>query len=202
MLLFLALIALATAAYFVGEVVTAPARERRNLVTRAAQYGRLRVVHGRELPRFRERAIAPVVTKLSRLMLRVNPRTSIDSVSAKLMCAGMRSTSPSAFLAAKAGGAIAGLVFGLLIASSSSGKTGLLAIFLFAFIGFYGPTFMVSMRGTRRQNAVSADLPDALDLLAVSVEAGLGFDGAIGSFESATASRNLMASYSQRAAVF
>jgi tight adherence protein C len=37
----------------------------------------------------------------------------------------------------------------------------------------------VSTRGRRRQSQVSADLPDALDLLAVSVEAGMGFDGAV-----------------------
>lgn len=179
MILFLALILLGTAVYLVGDVVTAPARERRNLVTRAAQYGRIRVTHGRELPRFRERAIAPLVTRLAGLMLRVNPRTSLDNVSAKLMAAGMRKTSPSAFLAAKAGLSIVGLVLGVIIWASSPGMTGLLATLLFTFAGFYGPTFIVSMRAHRRQEVVSADLPDALDLLAVSVEAGLGFDGAI-----------------------
>jgi tight adherence protein C len=46
-------------------------------------------------------------------------------------------------------------------------------------LGFYGPTYIVNVRARRRQESVSADLPDALDLLAVSVEAGLGFDGAI-----------------------
>ena len=121
MLLFIALICFATAAYYVGELVTAPARERRNLVTRATQYGRLRVIHGRELPRFRDRAVAPMVSKLARLMLRVNPRTTLQSVSAKLMAAGMRTTSASAFLAAKAFLGIVGLVFGILVASSSSG---------------------------------------------------------------------------------
>ncbi len=179
MLLFIALICFATAAYYVGELVTAPARERRNLVTRATQYGRLRVIHGRELPRFRDRAVAPMVSKLARLMLRVNPRTTLDSVSAKLMAAGMRTTSPSAFLAAKAFLGIVGLVFGILVASSSSGMLGLLAIVLAMFVGFYAPTYVVSVRARRRRESVSADLPDALDLLAVSVEAGLGFDGAI-----------------------
>jgi tight adherence protein C len=35
------------------------------------------------------------------------------------------------------------------------------------------------VRARKRQEAVAGELPDALDLLAVSVEAGLGFDGAV-----------------------
>ncbi len=179
MLLLFALICLATAAYYVGELVTAPARERQNLVTRATQYGRMRVIHGRELPRFRDRAIAPAVARLAGLMLRVNPRTTVEGVSAKLMAAGMRTTSPTTFLAAKAFLGLVGLVFGILFASSVGGMKGVLVIVLATMLGFYGPTYIVSVRARRRQESVSADLPDALDLLAVSVEAGLGFDGAI-----------------------
>jgi tight adherence protein C len=180
MLLFIALIFLMGAAYYVGELVTAPARERQSLLTRATQYGRMRVIHGRELPRFRDRALAPAIAKLAQLMLRVNPRTTVEGVSAKLMQAGMRTTSPTAYLAAKAFFAVVGLVFGITIASASkSGMMALLMIGLATFIGFYAPTYIVSVRARRRQERVSADLPDALDLLAVSVEAGLGFDGAI-----------------------
>ena len=54
MLLFLAIVCLGSAVFFFGEVVTAPMRERRSLLTRAAQYGQMRVMHGRELPRFRD----------------------------------------------------------------------------------------------------------------------------------------------------
>src|ERR671937_90493 len=179
MLLFVALICFASAAYYVGEFVTAPSRERRNLLTRATQYGRMRVIHGRELPRFRDRVIGPAVTKLAALMLKINPRTSIDSVQAKLMAAGMRSTSPSAFLAAKAFFGLLGLVFGVAFASSMPGMRGLLFVIVMAAMGFFGPTYIVVLRARRRADSVSADLPDALDLLAVSVEAGLGFDGAI-----------------------
>src|SRR5712691_1341436 len=145
MLLFIALICFATAAYYVGELVTAPARERRNLVTRATQYGRLRVIHGRELPRFRDRAVAPIVTKLAGLMLKINPRTTVEGVSAKLMAAGMRKTSPSAFLATKALFGIIGLVLGIVVASSSSGMMGLLVVVLATFVGFYAPTYLVSV---------------------------------------------------------
>ena len=179
MILFLAIVCLGTDVYFLTEFVTTPARERRNLLNRAAQYGQMRVMHGREMPRFRERAFAPIVSKLARLMLKVNPRTSLDSVNAKLAMAGMRRTSPAAFLAAKALLAVGGLVLGLVFASSATPLTGFLSVILFTFVGFFAPGYWVTLRGRRRQDLVSSELPDALDLLAVSVEAGLGFDGAI-----------------------
>jgi len=179
MLLFLAIVFLGSAVFFLGEVVTAPMRERRTLLTRAAQYGQMRVSHGREMPKFSERALAPIITKLSGLMLRVNPKTNLSAVQVKLAMAGMRNTSPNGFLAARAGFGLVGLILGLLLASSSSAQTGLLAVILFTVVGFFGPAYWVTLKGRRRGDAVSADLPDALDLLAVSVEAGLGFDGAI-----------------------
>ncbi len=45
--------------------------------------------------------------------------------------------------------------------------------------GWIAPGFIVGSRATRRREQIGRELPDALDLLAVSVEAGLGFDGAI-----------------------
>jgi tight adherence protein C len=179
LLLLLAAACLGSAVYFLTEFATAPVRERRNLVTRAAQYGRVRVPHARELPRFRERVVVPFVGRASRLMLKVNPKTSLESVTAKLMAAGMRDTSAAGFLAAQAALGAGGVVFGLLVMSSSPSSTGFLAVLVFGVGGFIAPSFYVSTKGRRRQNAVSSDLPDALDLLAVSVEAGMGFDGAV-----------------------
>jgi len=45
--------------------------------------------------------------------------------------------------------------------------------------GFIAPGFVVGSRARKRRNEVQGALPDALDLLAVSVEAGMGFDAAI-----------------------
>src|SRR5256885_1357201 len=156
MLLGLAIAALGTAVFFLGEVVTAPTRERRTLLARAAHYGQMRVTHGRELPKFRERALAPVIAKLSRLMLRVNPKTNLDAYARKLAQAGMRTTSPTSLIAARAGFGLGGLILGLLLASSTTAQTGLLAVILFSGVGVFGPSYLVSLKGRRRVVSVPA----------------------------------------------
>ena len=61
----------------------------------------------------------------------------------------------------------------------SGAQTGLLLTLAFAAGGWIAPGWIVGSRATRRREQIGRELPDALDLLAVSVEAGLGFDGAI-----------------------
>src|SRR5437762_4620865 len=179
LLLILAIAAIGGAAFYWAEIATAPMRTRRNLVHRAANYGRARTITGKELPRFTERAFAPIIAKAARLMLRINPRTTVDSVSARLMAAGMRKTSPMGIIGAKGILAVGGLFLGLAVGSAAAPKYVMLLALAFALLGFFAPTLYLAMRVRRRQAAVAAELPDALDLLAVSVEAGLGFDGAV-----------------------
>ena len=50
---------------------------------------------------------------------------------------------------------------------------------ILAGLGFIVPDFVVSAKARSRKDTIRAELPDALDLMAVSVEAGLGFDGAL-----------------------
>src|SRR5881392_2503711 len=95
LILIFAIAAVGGAVFFFAELATTPMRNRRNLVHRAANYGRLRTVTGKEMPRFRERALDPFVAKAARLVLRINPRMSAENVSEKLMAAGMRKTSPT-----------------------------------------------------------------------------------------------------------
>ncbi|HYU26270.1 MAG TPA: type II secretion system F family protein, partial [Thermoanaerobaculia bacterium] len=176
------MIAIATigaAAFFFAELASAPMRTRRNLVHRAANYGRIRTITGREMPRFRERAFAPFITKMARLMLRVNPKSTTEVAAGRLMAAGMRKTSPTGFIASKGILAIGGAFAGLLIATATAPKFALPLLFFLGVAGFAAPGLYVNSRAKRRQAAVAADLPDALDLLSVSVEAGLGFDGAV-----------------------
>ena len=181
LLIVLALLLLAAAAYLLGEAATAPARERQVSVKRAATYGKFRAALGERDQPFRDRVVDPAKGKLAALVLKIHPKTTLDSVRAKLLAAGMgRRVSPTGFLAAKSACGIGGLVLGAMFGGALSGGAGLL---LFALAlggaGFIAPDFVVGSRARKRRDSIKAQLPDALDLLAVSVEAGLGFDGAI-----------------------
>ena len=181
LLIVLGAFCLAGAAYLVGEAVTLPARERRTSMHRAATYGKVRAILGvRQLP-FSQRVLAPLGDRLAGWTLKLHPRTSIDGVSARLMAAGLgRKISPTTFLAFKSALAIGGVLLGSFFGGAAIGPGGVL-FFAIALggVGFIAPDFVVSARGRSRKDRIRAELPDALDLLAVSVEAGMGFDGAI-----------------------
>jgi tight adherence protein C len=182
MTLVLAAAMLAVAAYFAADVVTQPAQERRRAVRRAADYGRLRsAVVGLERLRFHERVIAPAAASLARIVLRLSPRLTIEGIAQRLLQAGLgHKLTPTSFLAAKGVGALVGGFAGLLVGGSAGGATaGFLLAMCCAVGGFIAPGFAVGVRTRKRRDAIRSQLPDALDLLAVSVEAGLGFDGAV-----------------------
>jgi tight adherence protein C len=180
MLLLLATFCLAGAVFLIGEVATLPSRERERSIRRASNYGFIRVSSPLDAKRFRERAMEPLRESLARWVLKVNPRTSMESISLRLLGAGLgRRISPTGFLAAKGVLAASGALLGVLFSSMAGSAAGLLFTGGLAAGGFFAPDYFVTLKARRRRERIRGDLPDALDLLAVSVEAGLGFDGAI-----------------------
>jgi tight adherence protein C len=179
--IFVGLVCLAASAYFVGDAVTMPARERRTSVRRAAQYGAFKSALGQAQRPFRERVLAPLGERLAKWTLKLHPKTTIEGVSTRLLAAGLgRTISPTAFLAFKSGLAIVGVFLGILFGGALASAGGVLFCSVaFAGIGFIAPDFVVSAKARSRKDSIRAELPDALDLMAVSVEAGMGFDGAI-----------------------
>jgi len=177
MLLVLALGCLAGAGFLVAEVATGPARLRRAAVGRASTYGKI-VLRKGDTRSFGERVLVPMSGRVALTVLRLSPRTSIEAVSLKLITAGM-TMSPQTFLAIKGGGAAGGLILGLLLGGLRGAGVAFLLGLTFAVAGWIVPDYIVSTRAKARRETIRAALPDALDLLAVSVEAGLGFDASI-----------------------
>ncbi|MDO9087837.1 MAG: type II secretion system F family protein [Anaerolineaceae bacterium] len=133
---------------------------------------------------FQERVIYPLARKLGEFAIRFTPQNAMKSIERKLELAGVSSAiDPTIILATQ----FIGLVFfgGLIFFVLSIGSTGwpfgrkLLISLLFGLIGFYFPTMILSSRISRRQKEIRKALPDALDLLTICVEAGLGFDAAM-----------------------
>jgi tight adherence protein C len=63
--------------------------------------------------------------------------------------------------------------------AQTDGSNKVLAVTAAAAAGFFGPNEYVTMRAKRRQKEIRKGLPNALDLLVVCVESGLGLDQAI-----------------------
>ena len=181
MLLLLAFLSLGGAVYLVGEVATYPARQQRRSVTRAARYGHTRTAApGAERVRFSERVIAPAVAKLAAITLRLNPRATVEAITTRLLAAGLsQRVTPTQFLAAKGALAIAGVLLAFFFGVTGAPVVGILFSPALGGVGFFLPDVILTFRARSRRDAVRAQLPDVLDLLAVSVEAGLGFDGAV-----------------------
>ena len=77
--------------------------------------------------------------------------------------------------------AIVGLIGGVLVSSvlPVAGLLKLGAIALFALVGYTIPGAAISARASKRQKEIRKALSDTMDLLTISVEAGLGFDSAL-----------------------
>ena len=178
MMLILAFVCLAGAIALVGQLLATPKRERQASLRRARAYTESDGRAGN--PRL-EKLSARYGKGLAGIAMRLDPRASEERVGLKLVAAGMvRTFSPTEFLAAKVvlagGGVILGGAIGTLAGSSS--KAVLLAA-IFGLVGFFALDMVVTHRTRTRREEMRRDLPEALDVLAVSVEAGLGFDGAL-----------------------
>ncbi len=180
-LLLLAMLMFGVAVYLAGQVATFSTRQQQVSVKRAAGYGRARVSRAAlERVNFRERVVTPSVKHLASITLRLNRKVTVDGCAVRLLAAGLSTRiSPVQYLALKAGLAIGGVVLALVVGFGTAPVAAILLVPMFAALGFLGPDALLTVATRTRRERVRSELPDALDLLAVSVEAGLGFDGAV-----------------------
>ena len=118
-----------------------------------------------------------VAAHLAAITQKLQPGTSQEQLRRRLHMAGLH-VSPQLFLAVKSGLAL--LAMTLAGAATLAGNDrALLLVPVFGAAMFVLPGCVLTMRQRGRRRQVELELPDALDLLTVSVEAGLGFDAAV-----------------------
>jgi tight adherence protein C len=131
-----------------------------------------------------DRVILPLARKLGEIAQRFTPQNALQSTQRKIELAGSpRGLEPSLFWIFRFVTAIAiGFLMGFLMTTGVKDwawSTKILIIFGFMLLGFYLPELFLVSKIQRRQKEIRKAMPDALDLLTICVEAGLGFDGAM-----------------------
>jgi tight adherence protein C len=105
----------------------------------------------------------------------------VDEARRELIKAGMYRISPTQFTGYRVLAAVALPLIWIWFATSSSLSTliGLIGTVAAGYLGWAMPLRVVKGRAKQRMNAVDYELPELIDLLVVTVEAGLGFVGSL-----------------------
>jgi tight adherence protein C len=132
---------------------------------------------------FTDRVIMPMVRRLGDISSRFTPQHVLEQTRKQLELAGNPGRmDASTFLVVHfvSAGIFGGLVFMLsLFAKQYSIGVKLLMVLGFVVLGYFFPDLWIRSKINSRQKSVRKAMPDALDLLTICVEAGLGFDAAM-----------------------
>ena len=128
------------------------------------------------------RVVKPFSGKALKSVTRFTPSEYLERTHRKLLLSGMTgSMRAEEFVIAQA--AATGLLtvgaLAYVLLAQPAPRIGILLLVLGPTIGWCLPASWLSRKVSERQGAILKDLPDTLDLLAISVEAGMGFEGAL-----------------------
>ena len=132
---------------------------------------------------FSDRVVMPIMRRVGEMASRFTPQHAVDHTRKLLELAGNPGRMDAStfmvlhFVAAVLFG---GLVFVLTLFSKTfSLPIKLLIVLAFTVLGYFFPDLWIRSKINGRQKGVRKAMPDALDLLTICVEAGLGFDAAM-----------------------
>ncbi|WP_292604312.1 type II secretion system F family protein [Nocardioides sp. REDSEA-S30_B4] len=131
---------------------------------------------------FSERVWEPLQARTLGLGRRLSGADSAERIRRKLDLAGNPpGWTVDRVTSGKIVGAVAGLVVALLFSLMLGAGTPVrIAVVLGGLVvGFFGPNLYLYQKAYDRSLQIQRDLPDAIDLMTISVESGLGFDAAV-----------------------
>jgi len=151
---------------------------------RLAEYGtRPMTLEELELSRpFSERVIRPMLQSIVRSLVRFTPKRTLEATQRKLEIAGNPyNWTPTEFMAIRmfAGLLLMGLTFLVMNLGKAPAKYTWGLTFVTGLLGYTLPLIWLNRKIKSRKKEIIKTLPDALDLITISVEAGLGFDAAM-----------------------
>ncbi len=126
-----------------------------------------------------DRLVAPAVVAVGERLRRFTPSGIIRALERRLVLAGRPANHVERLLAAKVFTGFIGLAFALYLAPTFGGPIALLLYLGAPAGGYLYPDLRLSSIADRRQHQLQLALPQALDQITISVEAGLGFDAAL-----------------------
>src|SRR6266705_695101 len=130
----------------------------------------------------RNRVWAPLYRAALAVARRLTPLGAKQNIQRRLLMAGSPiGWEADGVLASKVGGLAAGALAGVLLVVGLPLPWGVLlvAFLVLCLLGYFAPNIVLLNKVQRRQAQIRRALPDSIDLLTISVEAGLGFDAAL-----------------------
>lgn len=143
---------------------------------------------------FAERVLVPTLSALARVGQRLAPGLNASVLSNKLAMAGNpKNVTAEVFIGLKIAAALGfGVIAFILQALHYIGGGNPISTVIWSVVGggvgFFFPDLWLRDKSRKRQKAIVKALPDTIDILSISVEAGLAFDSAIGRIVSKTES--------------
>jgi tight adherence protein C len=130
---------------------------------------------------FSERFLRPAIERLGSIMSRSTPQKARQNLMNRLELAGRPGNlTPEDFAAVRIVAAAVMAAVGLLLGLLLNNPVYLaVAVAVGAILGFYLPVLWLKQKVDKRRNEIQKGLPDAMDLLVIAVDAGLGFDAAL-----------------------
>src|SRR5579872_5376961 len=152
----------------------------------------VRALEELELSRpFQDRVLKPLLASMARVTRKISPGTTREKTEQRLAQAGNpRGLNVESFYGLKGMVAVVAVVVSVLVmylnpmpgtvpyppdAPASALEWGVIALVL----GFFFPDMWIYDERKRRQKRIQKALPDTVDIIAISVEAGLGFDASV-----------------------